>query len=100
MTGGALLHLDGVAKRFASPGRGAPAIEALQGVGFTLEPGRIMGLVGPDAAGKTTLLRICAGLVVPDAGEVAVFGVPVARLDRSRIGYMPQSGARSMASCR
>ena len=43
MTGDALLHLDGVAKRFASPGRGAPAIEALQGVGFTLEPGRIMG---------------------------------------------------------
>ena len=86
MTGEALLHLDGVAKRFASPGRGAPAIDALTGVGFTLEPGRIMGLVGPDAAGKTTLLRICAGLVVADAGEVAVFGVPVARLDRSRIG--------------
>ena len=93
MADAALLHLDGVAKRFASPGRGAPAIEALQGVGFTLQPGRIMGLVGPDAAGKTTLLRICAGLIVPDAGEVAVFGDPVARLDRSRIGYMPQSGA-------
>ena len=88
-----LLHLDGVSKRFASPGRGAPAIQALQGVGFTLEPGRILGLVGPDAAGKTTLLRICAGLVVADAGEIAVFGDPVARLDRSRIGYMPQSGA-------
>ena len=89
----ALLHLDGVAKRFASPGKGAPAIQALEDVGFTLEPGRIIGLVGPDAAGKTTLLRICAGLVVPDAGEVTVFGDPVARLDRSRIGYMPQSGA-------
>jgi ABC-2 type transport system ATP-binding protein len=93
MTGGALLHLDGVAKRFASPGRGAPAIEALKGIGFTLEPGRVLGLVGPDAAGKTTLMRICAGLVVPDVGEVTVFGDPVARLDRSRIGYMPQSGA-------
>ena len=88
-----LLLLDGVSKRFASPGRGAPAIEALQGVGFTLQPGRIIGLVGPDAAGKTTLMRICAGLVVADAGEIAVFGDPVARLDRSRIGYMPQSGA-------
>ena len=87
------LRLDGVSKRFASPGRGAPAIEALQGVSFTLEPGRILGLVGPDAAGKTTLLRICAGLVVADAGEITVFGDPVARLDRSRIGYMPQSGA-------
>ena len=90
---GELLHLDGVAKRFASPGKGAPAIQALKDVGFMLEPGRIIGLVGPDAAGKTTLLRICAGLVVPDAGEVMVFGDPVARLDRSRIGYMPQSGA-------
>lgn len=93
MAGAALLELDGVAKRFAPPGRGAPAIEALQGVGFTLQPGRILGLVGPDAAGKTTLLRICAGLIVPDAGEVTVFDDSVARLDRSRIGYMPQSGA-------
>ena len=52
-----------------------------------------MGLVGPDAAGKTTLLRVCAGLVLSDAGEVSVFGAPVAELDRGRIGYMPQSGA-------
>jgi len=89
----AILRLDGVSKRFASPGRGAPAIDALIGVGFTLRPGRIMGLVGPDAAGKTTLLRVCAGLVVPDAGEVEAFGAPVAALDRARLGYMPQSGA-------
>jgi ABC-2 type transport system ATP-binding protein len=82
-----------VSKRFASPGRGAPPVDALEGVGFTLAPGRIMGLVGPDAAGKTTLLRICSGLVVPDAGEVRVFGEPVAKLDRARIGYMPQGGA-------
>ncbi|QGN53214.1 ATP-binding cassette domain-containing protein [Novosphingobium sp. Gsoil 351] len=93
MADAALLQLDGVAKRFASPGRGAPAIDALRGVSLTLQPGRIMGLIGPDAAGKTTLLRICAGLIVPDAGEVFVFGDPVARLDRARIGYMPQSGA-------
>ena len=93
MSGQPHLHLDGVSKRFASPARGAPAIQALQGVGFTLEPGRVLGLIGPDAAGKTTLLRICAGLVVADEGEVAVFGDPVARIDRARIGYMPQSGA-------
>ena len=89
----AVLSLEGVAKRFASPGRGAPATEALRDVSFAVQPGRIVGLVGPDAAGKTTLLRVCAGLVVPDSGEVTVFGAAVARLDRGRIGYMPQSGA-------
>jgi ABC-2 type transport system ATP-binding protein len=88
-----VLDLQGVSKSFPSPGRGAPAIAALDGVGFTVQPGRIVGLVGPDAAGKTTLLRVCAGLVEPDAGSVAVFGAPLEKIDRARIGYMPQAGA-------
>ena len=88
-----VLDLDGVSKRFASPGRGAPAIDALREVSFTLREGRIMGLVGPDAAGKTTLLRACAGLVVADAGTIEVFGAPAAEIDRARVGYMPQGGA-------
>ena len=88
-----VLRLDSVSKSFASPGRGAPPIVALDGVSFDLAPGRILGLVGPDAAGKTTLLRICAGLVVPEAGTVEVLGRPVARIDRAKVGYMPQGGA-------
>jgi ABC-2 type transport system ATP-binding protein len=44
---------------------------------LTLEPGTVLALVGPNGAGKTTTLNCMSGLVVPDAGEVEVFGAPV-----------------------
>jgi len=88
-----LLRLDGVSKRFKGARRGAPPVQALDGVSLTLAPGRLLGLVGPDAGGKTTLMRIMAGLIEPDAGVVEVLGAPVAALDRGRVGYMPQGGA-------
>ncbi len=86
------LRLEGVTKRFKGARRRAPPVIALDGVSFTLSPGRTLGLVGPDAAGKTTLMRILAGLVEPDEGTVEVLGGPVAGLDRSQVGYMPQGG--------
>ena len=64
------LELDGVAKRFA---RGATP-PALEDVGFALEGGRVLLLIGENGAGKTTLLRTVAGLIAPDAGVVRVFG--------------------------
>lgn len=88
-----LLRLEGVSKRFKGARRGAPPVQALDGVSLTLAPGRLLGLVGPDAGGKTTLMRIMAGLVEPDSGMVEVLGAPVAALDRGKVGYMPQSGA-------
>lgn len=88
-----LLRLDNVAKCFKGARRGAPPVPALDGVSLTLMPGRLLGLVGPDAAGKTTLMRIMAGLVEPDRGTVEVLGGPVSALDRARVGYMPQNGA-------
>ena len=75
----------GVTKSFR---KGAPP--ALDGVDLAIEAGRMTGLVGPDGAGKTTMIRILAGLVVPDAGEVAVLGRPALRTDQAQIGYMPQ----------
>ena len=63
---------------------------ALDGVSIDIEPGKMTGLVGPDGAGKTTLIRILAGLIDPDAGEALVFGRPATDTDRSMIGYMPQ----------
>ena len=75
----------GIVKRFADA-----AQPALDGVDITIEPGRMTGLVGPDGAGKTTLIRILAGLVEADAGEALVDGVPALRADRAMIGYMPQ----------
>ena len=75
----------GVVKRLA-----ADQPPALDGVDISIEGGRMTGLVGPDGAGKTTLIRILAGLIDPDAGEVLVGGLPATAADRSQLGYMPQ----------
>lgn len=75
---------SGVVKRFA----GAPA-PALASVSMRVQPGRITGLVGPDGAGKTTLIRVLAGLLRPDEGEVAILGRPPADM-LDQLGYMPQ----------
>jgi ABC-2 type transport system ATP-binding protein len=75
----------GVTRRFAEAG--PPALDAID---MAIVPGRMTGLVGPDGAGKTTLIRLLAGLLDPDAGTVEVGGVAAVDADRSMIGYMPQ----------
>ena len=75
----------GVTKSFAKDGP-----PALDGVNLAILPGRMTGLVGPDGAGKTTLIRILMGLIEPDGGEALVEGRPAVQADRSMIGYMPQ----------
>jgi ABC-type multidrug transport system ATPase subunit len=63
---------------------------ALAGVDLTVEPGAVVGLVGPNGSGKTTALRIAAGIVRPDSGSVSVDGQPGATLAaRARTGYVP-----------
>ena len=80
--------------RHVFPGtRGAPARMALDRVAASIQPGIITGLVGPDAAGKTTLLRLIAGLLRPTEGRVVVFGHDMTRQAAAAhpmIGYMPQ----------
>ena len=62
---------------------------ALDGVSIRIEPGRMTGLVGPDGAGKTTLIRILAGLMKADAGDIRLMGgAPGENLEN--LGYMPQ----------
>ncbi len=64
---------------------------ALDGLGFEARRGELLGLVGPDGAGKTTAIRILAGLMAPDAGEARVLGEdPLAGGIRERLGLMPQ----------
>jgi len=73
-----------VVKRFAD----APS-PALDGVSLAVRPGMITGLVGPDGAGKTTLIRILAGLMSADQGEVEILGAPPSEM-LDQLGYMPQ----------
>ena len=76
-----------VVKRF---GDAPPALDQING---KILGGRITGLVGPDGAGKTTLIRLMTGLMVPDEGKVEVLGfdtVTKAADIQAAIGYMPQ----------
>lgn len=52
-------------------------LDALEGISFTCEPGRVYGLLGPNGAGKTTTLRIIATMLTPTAGTVTVDGLDV-----------------------
>ena len=67
-------------------------LDVLRGVDLALAPGRITGLVGPNSAGKTTLIKALLGHVRPDRGAISVDGAPIdaAGRYRARIGYMPQ----------
>src|SRR5436190_7232422 len=68
-------------------------VQALDAVSLEVGSGMLTALVGPDGAGKTTLIRLVAGLMAPDGGELRVLDVDVAadpQEVQSRIGYMPQ----------
>ena len=88
---GTALLARGLRKTFR---RGADqVVVALDDVSIEVAHGTLTALVGPDGGGKTTLIRLAAGLMSPDAGELHVLGFD-ARVDpqqiQSRIGYMPQ----------
>jgi lipooligosaccharide transport system ATP-binding protein len=70
---------------------GATAV--LAGVDLEVAAGECFGLLGPNGAGKTTTLKLCLGLLTPDAGEIRLLGHPVpaeARVARQRVGVVPQ----------
>jgi len=86
-----VLRLQGVSKRFAAPG--GRVIAALDQLDLVVGSGRVTGLIGPDGAGKTTLMRLAAGLLRPDEGGVTVLGLDSVREPlevQSSVGYMPQ----------
>jgi lipooligosaccharide transport system ATP-binding protein len=68
--------------------------QAVNGIAFDIYPGRCFGFVGPNAAGKTTTLRMTMGLTPPSSGTLSVFGLPVtgnAPAIRARVGIVPQA---------
>lgn len=80
------INADGLTKSF-------PGVRAVDGISFDVCEGEIFGLVGPDGAGKTTTLRMLAGIMPPDAGNAMVAGCNIVREpERAKHGlsYMPQ----------
>ncbi|MFT4196881.1 MAG: ATP-binding cassette domain-containing protein [Pseudoxanthomonas sp.] len=90
-TSDASVVAESLRKTFEAPG-GRP-LHAVDGVSLQVRPGELSALVGPDGAGKTTMLRMMAGLLQPDAGRLHVLGIDVAKHPQAvqdRISYMPQ----------
>ncbi|MDC0720505.1 ABC transporter ATP-binding protein [Nannocystis bainbridge] len=88
MSGSAIL-VEALGKRFG-------AMQAVDGVSFSVEPGEIFGFMGHNGAGKTTTLRMLLGLTRPTGGRAAVLGhdVVAATLEVRRVcGYLPASYA-------
>jgi lipopolysaccharide export system ATP-binding protein len=90
---GSALRVEGLRKAYPRPG-GAPLL-AVDGVGFSVEPGQVVGLLGPNGAGKTTCFYSIMGLVRPDTGRILMDGIDVTNLPMYRrailgLGYLPQ----------
>jgi ABC-2 type transport system ATP-binding protein len=80
------IRVEGLARRFG-------AVVAVDSLSFTVQPGELFGLLGPDGAGKTTTLRMLAGVLRPSTGDAWVAGGSVARDPESvkpHVAYMSQ----------
>ena len=80
-----MIEIQGLRKQYG-------ALQVLDGVDLVIHPGRVTAVVGPNAAGKTTLIKSILGLTHPDAGTILVSGTEIEASGayRSDIGYMPQ----------
>ena len=63
---------------------------AVDDLSFTIEPGTMFGLLGPNGSGKTSSIRMMIGITVPDSGTVSLFERPFSRTALARVGYLPE----------
>jgi len=79
-------RIENLTKRFGN-------LTAVDNISFEIEKGKIVGLIGPDGAGKTTFLRLLAGLFKPHSGSIRIEGIDVGKNPqqlKEKLGYMPQ----------
>lgn len=80
-----VLRCEGLTKRYGRK------VTALDNVSFTLESGKIVGLLGPNGSGKTTFIKIVNGLLTPDEGSVTVCGDKPGPKTKAIVSYLPDS---------
>jgi iron complex transport system ATP-binding protein len=94
----ALVEFASVGFAYPQPARTRDGGFALADVTFAIEPGEVFGVIGPNSAGKTTLLRLLTRVVAPERGEVRLEGRPLARLAHAelarRVAVVPQDAPR------
>jgi len=91
---GLAVEFTNVSKAYRAPLRPGRTVHALREVSFGIEPGQVFALLGPNRAGKTTLLKILLGLCHPSSGRVLRLGRPLSdRSTLSNIGYMHENQA-------
>lgn len=64
--------------------------KAVKQVSFSVGEGSLFGLLGPNGAGKTTTMRMIMNIIVPDSGQIRLFGMPFSEEVKDRIGYLPE----------
>lgn len=81
-----VLEVRNLVKRYGN-------FEAVRGISFSVKKGEVLGLIGENGAGKSTTLKILAGLIKPDGGEVKYFGRDFGEDTKRIIGYLPEIDA-------
>jgi ABC-2 type transport system ATP-binding protein len=83
-----------ISKTYRTPLRASATVLALSGITLAIQPGEVFALLGPNRAGKTTLVKILLGLCRPSGGRAFRLGRPLAeRSTLARVGYMHENQA-------
>lgn len=77
-----ILTVENIIKKYGSK-------TALDGVSFSIAPGRALGLIGPNGSGKTTIIKLLAGYLKPNSGNISVCGKKIGTETKAMISYLP-----------